>query len=507
MRRPNKTAAKLSLAQSRSFLTRRCSTSMLWRLWAVAFTAALGSLECADDPETWEYVRYLDEIAAVSPLPREGREILYDLFKSFGSREVNCPPGMAVIMLHSLAYIDRDYGEARALEVFQAAQTLVEEMKPGSWTVNLTWHKGAPKLLGVDPPADAEICSQQGHPRFFVYETEEFYRRPLLLCATGMEGSEVLLHRWLLRSKCRVSSFEDADFFYVPFYSFCFQNLHIQPGSETEELDKHNIRLVQSLEHFDVYRRRQHIFHFAHEFWDFPSWEAHVARAKILAVEANPLIDVQQYRHCTTCFDPWKDLVVPGHTDFWAMQRLREQSRAVEDRHYLFCFHGALRHELYEKTHAIGFNVSAAETRRQIQAMANEPDASIGPHITPLLDYYQRVGNCRFCLVPKGVGFTNGRLFEAFFAGCIPVILSDAMALPFSFLPWSDFSLRHPMGDVPGVVSRLRSMPMSELKHMQSQLFQHSCWFDYYSNDPTCSPYQGLLKMIQMQARTFPDSQ
>jgi hypothetical protein len=39
----------------------------------------------------------------------------------------------------------------------------------------------------------------------------------------------------------------------------------------------------------------------------------------------------------TTCFDSWKDAVVPGHTDLWAMQRLREQSRPIEERRYRFC--------------------------------------------------------------------------------------------------------------------------------------------------------------------------
>lgn len=142
--------------------------------------------------------------------------------------------------------------------------------------------------------SNRHLCS--GHPRFFVYDRER-YSRPLLSCASGMEGSEVLLHRWLLRSKCRQDVVQNVDFFYVPFYSFCFQNLHIAPGSETEELDKENVLLVKSLEYFDIYRRRQHIFHFAHEFWDFPSWESHVARSKIFAVEANPLIDVTDYRH------------------------------------------------------------------------------------------------------------------------------------------------------------------------------------------------------------------
>ena len=33
---------------------------------------------------------------------------------------------MASVMLHSLAYIDRDYGEAVALEVYQAAAQLAQ---------------------------------------------------------------------------------------------------------------------------------------------------------------------------------------------------------------------------------------------------------------------------------------------------------------------------------------------------------------------------------------------
>ena len=54
---------------------------------------------------------------------------------------------------------------------------------------------------------------------------------------------------------------------------------------------------------------RKHIFHFAHEFWDFPSWEAHVGRSKIFAVEANPLVNVvyqRPYRHCNLCCKPVK---------------------------------------------------------------------------------------------------------------------------------------------------------------------------------------------------------
>ncbi|CAE7770600.1 GUT1 [Symbiodinium sp. KB8] len=485
-------------------------------LWGLA--VGVGATDCTSPQETWDYIRYLDQDIAAAWLDvlgrrvclKEGRELLYQFWHSLGSDPANraensakCAPGMAAVMLHSLSFIDRDEGETAAAEVYRQAERLVNSLGGWSgWRVNLTWHEFAPKLLGLEPLPDAQLCAAEQRPRFYVYDTGD-YARPLLSCASGMEGSEVMLHRFLLRSRCRTRDPAEADFFYVPFYSFCFQNLHIKPGTETEELDKHNIAVVNSLEYFDVYRRRQHIFHFAHEFWDFPSWESYVARAKIFAVEANPLIDVVNYRHCVSCFDAWKDVVVPGHTDAWAMRKLREKGKPSTERRFRFCFHGAMRHDLYERTHAEGkpFNGSrAADTRRQIQAFAGESDASIGPHITPLLDYYGRVGDCMFCLVPKGVGYTNGRLFEAFFAGCIPVILSDAMVVPFqAFLPWPDFSMKLPMDDVARAVHLLRAMPSARMAQMQESLLENACWFDYYSQDPSCSPYEGVLRVLEMQ--------
>ena len=41
------------------------------------------------------------------------------------------------------------------------------------------------------------------------------------------------------------------------------------------------------------------------------------------------------------------------------------------------------------------------------------------------------MGTSHFCLVPKGRGWWTVRLFETFYAGCIPVILSDDQELPF----------------------------------------------------------------------------
>merc|ERR1719181_509268 len=84
-------------------------------------------------------------------------------------------------------------------------------------------------------------------------------------------------------------------------------------------------------------------------------------------------------------------------------------------------------------------------TRAALASLKNSqlPRVSVGGHLRPVRAYYERITDCQYCFVPKGVGFTNGRLMETFFSGCVPVILSDAMVVPFdNFLPWPMFSLK-----------------------------------------------------------------
>merc|ERR1712228_764863 len=112
-------------------------------------------------------------------------------------------------------------------------------------------------------------------------------------------------------------------------------------------------------------------------------------------------------------------------------------------RPYLACYHGAFEHALYDETHAAKpFNTSAGQVRAALSTLKDNDRLSVGGHLRPVRRYYERLGQCRFCFVPKGVGFTNGRLMEAFFTGCVPVILSDAMVVPFDdFLNWESFSI------------------------------------------------------------------
>merc|ERR1719191_804717 len=74
--------------------------------------------------------------------------------------------------------------------------------------------------------------------------------------------------------------------------------------------------------------------------------------------------------------------------------------------------------------------------------MAYFPNVSIGG-VTE--DYFDIMGSSHFCLVPEGTSSWTNHLYESFFAGCIPVILSDRFVLPFQeFIEWQDLSIRWP---------------------------------------------------------------
>merc|ERR1719409_706352 len=92
------------------------------------------------------------------------------------------------------------------------------------------------------------------------------------------------------------------------------------------------------------YNRRQgrdHIFLWSSETYDFPSWQTHIDRSVFLSVEAQPIecTDFDFFseetaanfgefcRHCPSCFQPWKDIVIPGLVEKWSIRKLHEVER------------------------------------------------------------------------------------------------------------------------------------------------------------------------------------
>ncbi|CAE8650975.1 unnamed protein product, partial [Polarella glacialis] len=249
-----------------------------------------------------------------------------------------------------------------------------------------------------------------------------------------------------------------ADFFFVPDYRAC--HLHLAPNklhkgltriegddfhskiirnhhekyrqpARAEELFK---ELVGSLEHFDRRKGMDHIFVFSDQGFivnfthTFPSWRDHISHSIFATTEAFTPGCGQ------SCFSPWKDFVIPGHLDLDRMQAIHNFSKPTHSRSLLFNFHGRLpiNHDYYE-------NVTV---RKAITQFSEIPDVSVGGFIE---EYFEVMGDSHFCLIPEGTSSWTNHLYESFFAGCIPLILSDKFVLPFQeLIDWPSLSIRWP---------------------------------------------------------------
>lgn len=68
---------------------------------------------------------------------------------------------------------------------------------------------------------------------------------------------------------------------------------------------------------------------------------------------------------------------------------------------------------------------------------------------TNLDNMHNLMGDSKFCFIPRGKSAWSLRLYEAFFADCIPVLLSDFWELPFEeFIDYSEIIIRWPMNKV-----------------------------------------------------------
>ncbi|CAE7893168.1 XGD1, partial [Symbiodinium microadriaticum] len=103
-------------------------------------------------------------------------------------------------------------------------------------------------------------------------------------------------------------------------------------------------------------------------------------------------------------------------------------------------------------------------------------------------------------------------LYESFFFGCIPVLLSDEVSVPFQDeIDWPRLSFKVPSSiDMAELHTRLRSVRFGQLKSMYRELAAARCWFDYSRgwgaegrSEEGCSPYLGLIRGLARRAEAL----
>ncbi|CAK9103168.1 unnamed protein product [Durusdinium trenchii] len=482
--------------------------------------------------ELWSHVKafapnyHVRELLDSTPRMLERHYTFYNLWdrmKRAGSMQVfaaDCYFGVVAMLLNALPAIEFEDGLSTAQEIFLTAVEMLErnnDTEGANWTIpREPLELQMPFFLGLLP----NNCAGS-KLRIYVYDTQSFSVGSIF-CSAGQWGVEVLLHRYFASSTCRTTNPEEADLFLVPDYRAC--HLHLAPTymhkglTRIEGDDYHSqiIRnhkdkyrhpdqaeaqfqeLLKSLKYFDRKQGMDHIFIFSDQGFivnfthTFPSWRDHIAHSIFLTTEAfTPGCG-------PSCFSPWKDAVIPGHIDMERFERIASFNQPTSNRSFLFNFHGRLpvNHDYYEK-------VSVRKALLQFERLA---DVSVGGFIE---EYFEVMGSSHFCLVPEGTSSWTNHLYESFFAGCIPLILSDRYVLPFQdLIDWPSLSVRWPQDAVSlemyvyvkDMVENRREL----VETMKQRVDAHACWFNFYMLDGPCSPYKAILHDLEQRSRNLP---
>ncbi|CAD7962843.1 unnamed protein product [Amoebophrya sp. A25] len=381
--------------------------------------------------------------------------------------------------------------------------------------------------------------------KIYLYDLPDLTTGPLH-CHHGQWGVEALIPEWIRHSECATEDPEEADFFLVPWYTWC-QRMVVPLNRSDGEIDAVYVQMMKDkrLKYFDRYEGADHIFLMSDQGWIFwTSWRQYVPHSIVLTTEAfTP--------NCgRPCFQPWHDIMIPGHTDYFRARRMRSFDLPTEQRPLLFNFHG--RHAYIPKVLGAA-NYAANTLRRALVDIFGEPEQEqadaesvnqrtgrsddppmhledvppngynasnlIHPDHNPQHwmgrvsvggftdDFFERMGASHFCLVPHGNTSWTNHLYNAFFAGCIPVILSDNMEVPFEdLLDWTKFSMKWTQENVSSsLFYDLRKVRAQDIVRMKQEVKAHQCWFDYsLRGDRDCSPYQAIMRVLAKKARIGP---
>lgn len=422
--------------------------------------------------ETWNHIRDVQRMDAqgrkfgMSLDPRsDSLESLRQLLKEevlpdFSGAVRDCAFGVLSLLLLTLPLTDAEEGIDKAREMQALADQLMfqfsEYLPEADWPVDPSSYYQNRLLLGLQP----HNCTGTAL-RIYVYNSTRDLTRRRLRTGVGMMAAASHVHAFIDSGTCRTEDAEAADLFLIPAY-------HGEQYDEFLEVRVHSSN-VSTI--FPYLTRRRGVDHFFVVSANLPSWPhlEPLRNTVALTVESYQVND-----GVARWYSPWKDVMIPGYIDRWRIAAMRSFSKPTHERGYILVFHGNHpgTHHLYVKHHA---NVRTTI----LESFAGLPDCSVGG---PVPDFFDRMGRSHFCLVPRGSSAWTIHLYESFFFGCIPVILSDYFEMPFQDLvDWPALSIKWPADQVGlGLLDHLRSIPLTRVAEMKRRLEEASCYFDYH---------------------------
>jgi len=229
----------------------------------------------------------------------------------------------------------------------------------------------------------------------------------------------------------------------------------------------------------------------------FRSWRGHLPWSIILTPETELFNDIGWV--VDPPFDTWKDIVIPGGLDLVEIVDLDALTKPLENRTHLASFIGTA--DVVRGPHPW---IGGVDVRKKIVELAETEEgvvvmqaanlmilAFLSVGISEYLGYnsyifirqkqatevHRVMGESTFCLIPRGKSAWSLRFFEALFAMCIPVLLSDLWELPLEdLLDVAKFVIKWPMNAIDQLVPYLRTLS-KDVVGCVMRFFFFSCLF------------------------------
>ncbi|CAI9291468.1 unnamed protein product [Lactuca saligna] len=316
-------------------------------------------------------------------------------------------------------------------------------------------------------------------------------------CLKGQWGTQVKIHKLLLKSRFRTHKKAEADLFFVPSYVKC---VRMMGGLNDKEINQTYVKVLSQMPYFRLSGGRNHIFVFpsgagAHL---FKSWATYINRSIILTPEGD-----RTDKRDTSAFNTWKDIIIPGNVDDGMTThgvRLVEPL-PLSKRKYLANYLG--------RAQGKSGRLQLIDLAKQFPHKLESPELKFsGPEKLGKADYFLHLRNAKFCLAPRGESSWTLRFYESFFVECVPVLLSDHAELPFqNVVDYSQVSIKWPSSRI-GVqlLEYLESIPDKRIEEMIARGRKLRCLWVYGPDSEACSAFSGILWELQRKTRQFHQS-
>lgn len=287
-----------------------------------------------------------------------------------------------------------------------------------------------------------------------------------------------------LKNVVRVNQQEEADLFYVPFFTTI--SFFLLEKQQCKALYREALKWVTDQPAWIRSEGRDHIFPIHHP-WSFKSVRRFVKNAIWLLPDMDSTGN--WYKPGQVSLE--KDLILPyvPNLDLCDAKCI---SDGESKRTTLLFFRGRLKRNAGGKIRA-----KLVEELRSADGVVIE-EGTAGEEGKKAAQNGMR--RSVFCLSPAGDTPSSARLFDAIVSGCVPVIVSDELELPFEgIIDYRKIAIFVSSGDAvqpSWLVTFLKSFSISQIREMRRNLAQYSRHFIYSNPAQPLGPEDLVWRMM-----------